>query len=130
MSIENVQTFMTKAENNPELQERISRIATLSELTPEALARLGEEIGTPFTAEEFLAVSHEHSGSIGKELSDDTLASVSGGVESGTEYDGRSSSQIVTDKLKALGLYREKKTSSYETVDPRFIKPPGAANPS
>jgi len=89
MSIENVHAFMTKAENNSELQEQIARIATLSELTPEALARLAEEVGTPFTAEEFLKVSHEHGESQGDELSEAALENITGGV-AGPIYDPNS----------------------------------------
>ena len=44
--------------------------------------------------------------------------------------EARSSSPSVVEKLKSLGKYREKGGISHETVDPRFIRPMGEANPS
>jgi len=126
MSIQNVHTFLAKLNDSPELEEKIARLSNDSEITAEDLAKLSLETDTPFTAEEFTHVSEK----LQSELSDDALATVSGGLEPGMEFDNRSSSQLVIDKLKSLGKYREKTTSSFEIVDPRFIKPPGAANPS
>lgn len=130
MSIENVNAFVAKTESDDELQERLAKIATQSELTPEALVRLGEEVGLPFTVEEFLEVGHQHVEAIEKGLSDAALESVSGGLEPAAISPNRASSPSVVEKLKALGKYREKNGASFETVDPHFLRPMGDANPS
>lgn len=94
MSLENVRAFMTEAENNPELQEKIAKVASQSELTPEALSRIAEEADLPFTAEEFLKASHPEEEQPSGELHDSALEGVTGGV-AGFVYDRSSSTKLL-----------------------------------
>jgi predicted ribosomally synthesized peptide with nif11-like leader len=76
MSTQNIHTFEDKVTQSPELQARLAEIQQqAARTTAEAIARLAQEIGTPFTAEELLS----HSGPSHDELADHELAGVAGG---------------------------------------------------
>lgn len=72
MNSENLHTFFERAKTDSLLQERIRSLGEVP--SPEALARLSEDIGLPFTASD-LEAHAQRSGAI----PDDQLEEVSGG---------------------------------------------------
>lgn len=73
MSSQNVQAFIEKANNDPELQERLQAISGSDPDAEAKLTALSREHGLEFTAEEFFAATPG-------EISNDELAGISGGV--------------------------------------------------
>lgn len=66
MSTDNITAFLSKLSTNPDLADKLALA------TAEAYARIAQEEGLPFTAEEFLAEQ-------GNALSDASLSEVAGG---------------------------------------------------
>lgn len=81
MSTDNISAFLAKSETDTALAAQIRAIHEQAAATLAAdLARLSQEAGTPFTAEEFLANQSQA-------LSDAELEAVSGGkVKSGWSF--------------------------------------------
>lgn len=74
MSTASLSDFLNRAMEDPALIDRIAAIhAEKAQRLAEALAALSQEAGTPFTAEEFLAVEAQA-------LSDAELEGIAGGV--------------------------------------------------
>ena len=77
MSIENLQAFAEAVSKSEELQKRLASIqAEAAKSTAEKLAKLSEDTGTPFTAEEYLNSVAESA----EEMSAEQLHTVAGGV--------------------------------------------------
>lgn len=72
MSRENITAFLESATNNPELQQKIVALhVAVERATAEELAKLSQDAGTPFTAEEWLGEEGE--------LSEAEMEGVAGG---------------------------------------------------
>jgi predicted ribosomally synthesized peptide with nif11-like leader len=71
MSNANITAFQEKVRQSPELQARLAKIQQqIARNTAEEIARIAQEIGTPFAAEDLLTDA---------ELSDQELSGVAGG---------------------------------------------------
>lgn len=82
MSTENIRLFFERAKTDAPLREKIAEISRQpGHSKNEALAQLSAQVGTPFTAEEFIGGSPK----LGQ-LTDADLETVVGGVNTGT-YD-------------------------------------------
>ena len=69
----NIEAFNTKVQNSPELQQKVAALTQQAkQALAEKLAALSQEVGTPFTGEEFLSASKA-------ELSEADLDGISGG---------------------------------------------------
>lgn len=74
MSTENIEKFTAALATNPTLSAKVQALRT--EAAAAGLAALSVEAGTPFTAEEYLAILPPSN----TELSEENLGSVTGGV--------------------------------------------------
>lgn len=69
----NIAAFNSKVQDSPELQQKVAAITRkIQEDLAGKLAALSQEVGTPFTSEEFLAATKA-------ELSETELDGISGG---------------------------------------------------
>ena len=94
MSNENIQKFATAAASNPELANRVRAIqAEAARETAKKIAALSSEVGTPFSAEDFLTSA---ASSVG-EVSEEQLESVAGGTW------GANDANVITS-LMTLGI--------------------------
>lgn len=77
MSTENIEKFTAALATNPALSAKVQALRTeAAEAAAAGLAALSVEAGTPFTAEEYLAILPPSN----TELSEENLGSVTGGV--------------------------------------------------
>ena len=89
-----MESFFEKAVASPELQQKIVQIYKTASLSAtESLARLAEESGLPFTAEEFLAVREAES----RQLSEEEMEQVSGGATKSIRIGGKSENNGFVD---------------------------------
>ena len=95
MSTDNIPAFHDKVAHSPELQARLAEIQQqAARMTAEAISRLAQEIGTPFTAEDLLATQPED-----QELSEAELADVAGGKPAASPI---AKKEVLSDGLSNL----------------------------
>ena len=111
MSIENLARFGAAVQDDPALQAKLHAARADDQST--VAARLSEEAGTPFTAEEFLAA--QSSGGSSSELTDEQLAGVAGGGD----FENFFASILTSFAMGKCDPPRNEPTGPYANYKPR-----------